>query len=258
MSIKFQFLGTCAADFGALQREDFTGRFDKNARRSSAAIISERYLIDCGVHTPECLEIAGIPFGNVTDLFLTHLHGDHFQAKNVEQIAAAKEAPLRVWVSEDAVLPEMANTEVIRMPKLETMEIAEGFKVTGLYANHAENAFPQHFLFEIGEKQLLYATDGGWVVNATYNFLKAKQVDVMVTDCTCGDYEGEYRIAEHNNIPMLRVMLPSYKTVRIINDETRVYLTHLAPSLHKSHEETVEIAKGIGAEVAYDGLVIEI
>ncbi len=258
MSIKFQFLGTCAADFGALKKEDFTGRFDKNARRSSSAILCDRYLIDCGFHTPECLAIAGIPFESITDLFLTHLHGDHFQAKNVELIAAAKQAPLRVWVSEDAKLPEMANTEIIRMPKLEALTVREGFKVTGLYANHAENAYPQHILFEIDGKQLLYATDGGWVVNATYNFLRGKQVDVMVVDCTCGDYEGEYRIAEHNNIPMLRVMLPSFITVRIIDAETRVYLTHLAPSLHKSHEETVEIAKELNAEVAYDGMVIEL
>lgn len=78
MSIKFQFLGTCAADFSPKLKTEFVDCFDKNARRSSCAIIEGRYLIDCGVHTVDCLRIAGIPLENITDVFFTHLHGDHF------------------------------------------------------------------------------------------------------------------------------------------------------------------------------------
>jgi hypothetical protein len=53
-------------------------------------------------------------------------------------------------------------------------------------------------------------------------------------------------------------MLPSFKKVKIINDETKVYITHLAPSLHKPHDETVEIMAEMGVSVAYDGLEVEI
>ena len=73
-----------------------------------------------------------------------------------------------------------------------------------------------------------------------------------------GDYEGDYRIGEHNSIGMLRVMLPSLRTVNIIDGHTKVYFSHLAPSLHKSHTETEQIAKELGASVAYDGLEVEI
>ena len=260
MSIKFQFLGTCAADFSPKLKTDFVDCFDKNARRSSCALIEGRYLIDCGVHTIDSLRIAGVPLENITDVFFTHLHGDHFQAANLQKIASAKTEPLRVWVANNAKLPKIENAVVIRMPKLAKAEIAENIFVTALYANHDENCAPQHLLFEIGGKKVLYATDGAWIVNASYNYLRqnATNLDALMLDCTCGDYEGEWRIGEHNTIPMIRLMLPSFKKVKIINDETRVYITHLAPSLHKSHDATVEIMAEMGALVAYDGLKIDI
>jgi ribonuclease BN (tRNA processing enzyme) len=259
MSKKFQFLGTGAASVSPKLNTDFVDCFDKNARRSSAALINGKYLIDCGVHTIDSLRIAGIALESITDVFFTHLHGDHFQAPNLAKIAAAKSEPLRVWVSNSAKLPKIENTVIIRMPKLAKAEIDENVFVTGLYANHDENCAPQHLLFEIDGKRILYATDGGWVVNASYNFLRQQTptLDALIMDCTCGDYEGEWRIGEHNSIPMIRLMLPSFRKVKIINEDTKTYITHLAPSLHKPHDETVEIMAEMGVEVAYDGLEIE-
>jgi len=260
MGIKFQFLGTCAADFSPRLKDECANRFDVNARRSSCALLEGRILIDCGVHTLDCLRIAGIPCGSITDIVLTHLHADHFKAANVEAIATAKKEPLRLWVSEEAKLPEMANVEIIRMPKLERLELEDDVFVTGLFANHGQNSAPQHLLFEIDGKRILYATDGGWVVNASYNFLRKQTptLDMLAIDCTCGDYEGEWRIGEHNSIPMIRLMLPSLKTVGIISDKTEVYCTHIAPSLHKPHDEICETVGEFGAKVAYDGLEVEI
>ena len=57
---------------------------------------------------------------------------------------------------------------------------------------------------------------------------------------------------------MIRLMMPSFRKVKIVDDETKIYVTHLAPSLHKSHDETVEIMREMGVLVAYDGLAIEI
>ncbi len=256
--MKFQFLGTCAADFSPRLKDECADRFDMNARRSSCALLDGHILIDCGIHALDCLRIAGVSCDSVTDIVITHLHADHFIAKNVESIAAAKTEPLRLWVSEEAKLSEMTNVEIVRMPKLERLELEEGVFVTGLFANHAQNSAPQFLLFELGGKKILYATDGGWVINASYNFLKRSNLDLLVLDCTCGDYPGEYRIGEHNSIPMIRLMLPSFKTVGIISDKTEVYCTHIAPSLHKPHDEICAVVEEFGAKVAYDGLEIEI
>ena len=95
-------------------------------------------------------------------------------------------------------------------------------------------------------------------MHETYYALKEAKLDLLVLDCTCGDYEGDYRIGEHNTIPMIRLMLPSLKSWGTLAENTQVYLTHLAPSLHKSHQDTVELVKADGLKVAYDGLRIEI
>ena len=90
-------------------------------------------------------------------------------------------------------------------------------------------------------KQFLYALNGAWFLTESYKYLKDRNLDMMVIDATCGDYVGDYRMGEHNSIPMLRLMLPSLKTWGVINDGTKVYMTHLAPRLHLPHEETVAL-----------------
>ena len=72
-----------------------------------------------------------------------------------------------------------------------------------------------------------------------------------------GDYNGDFRMGEHNSIPMIRMMLPSLRTVDAIDDKTRIVLSHLAPSLHKPHAETCEIVADFGT-VAYDGMILKI
>ena len=258
MNVKFQFLGTCAADFSPKLKTEFVDCFDKNARRSSAAIINGRYLIDCGVHTIDSLRIAGIPLENITDVFFTHLHGDHYQKANLAKIAAAKSEPLRVWVANEAKISKIENTVIIRMPKFAKIDVDNDVFVTALPTNHDAVAAPQYLLLEIVGKQILYATDGAWILNSTYYHLKNAMLDMLILDCTCGDYEGEYRIGEHNNIPMIRLMMPSFRKWGIVNEDTSTYITHLAPSLHKSHDETVEIMKEMGVDVAYDGLEVEL
>ena len=252
------FLGTCAADFSKKLQDECRDCFDKDARRSSAMLINGRFLLDCGVHTLESLRIQGVDPREITDVFITHLHGDHFRADHIEELARDREEPLRLWVHRDAPIGEIANVTLVRMEPLVTYDVDRTLSITGLPANHAPEAFPQHFLFQIGEKKVFYGCDGAWFLYPTYRFLRKQKLSLAVLDCTVGDYGGDFRFAEHNSIPMIRLMLPSLRAVSIIDENTQIFLSHLAPSLHKSHAETVEIAREFGAQVAYDGLRVVI
>ena len=247
------FLGTCACDFSPRLRTDCKDRFDNDARRSSAIMIGDGILVDCGVHTLESLIIAGKDISRITDVFITHLHGDHFNADNLRAIASKKTEPLRVWGREGAMLEPMANVEVKQMKQFELYEAQNGVSVVGMPANHDPGVFPQHFVISVGGKKLFYGCDGGWLLNATYNALRGAKLDLMILDATVGDYEGDFRAAEHNSIPMIRLLLPSLRTIGAIDESTEIYLSHIAPSLHVSHAETVRIAEGFGAKVAFDG-----
>lgn len=82
--------------------------------------------------------------------------------------------------------------------------------------------------------------------------------DMFIFDATVGDYLGDYRLGEHNSIPMIRMLIPSMKTLNIIDENTRLVLSHLAVCLHKPYTETYEITKNDNLTVAFDGLKLRI
>ena len=258
MNCEILFLGTCARDFSPKLTGECQNCFDLDARRSSSALVDGRFLIDCGTHTLESLRIAKIDKTAITDLFVTHLHSDHFDRANIAALAEDREEPLRVWVREGADHQLPPSVSVRYMTPFTRYEIADGVSLTGMPANHDAKATPQHLLLEIDGKRMLYACDGAWMLNETYYFLKKANLSVAVLDCTTGDYLGDFRMGEHNSIPMLRLMLPSMKTWGILAEESRVYLSHIAPSLHKPHAETEEIVSEFGATLAYDGMKISL
>ena len=256
--ILFTFLGTSAADFSLLRATDCHDRFDKNARRASCMMIEENILIDCGMHVMDSLRIAKKDISKITDIFITHFHADHFNQGYVETIAEGKASPLRLWCRRDAQVPAMKNVDVIRMEAGTYYHVAPEINVKAVWANHEESSFPQHYVFDVNGKKVMYATDGAWVSNRAFPFIRKNNLDILIVDATCGDYLEERRLAEHNSIPMLRLMVPFLKTAGIIHEETKIYLTHIAPSLHKPHDETQELVKADGFIVAYDGLTFTV
>jgi len=249
------FLGTCACDYSPRLKDEFRDKFDKNARRSSSMLIDGKYLVDCGPHTLDSLRIAGVRAEDITTLFITHTHDDHFDEKNVQTLANMS-GKLKIYINEEADI-NIQNAEIIKMKTFTPYEVFD-MTVTSYPANHRAETAPQHYLFERSGKKIFYALDGALFLHKTFYSLVEKELDMLILDGTTGDYEGDYRLCEHNSIPLIRLMLPSMRTVSMIKKDTLVYLSHLAPSLHKSHEETVEICKKFGAHVAYDGLKIEI
>ena len=251
------FLGTCACDFSPRLKDVCKDRFDKDARRASSLLINGHILIDAGPHILDSLRIAGVKREEVTDIFITHLHRDHFDVENIKSIAAASAEKLRVYVRADAEIPEIENAEIIKMNNFQEYKIGD-YTVTGLSCNHDADSFPRWLLFEQNGKKMLYATDGAWIQNDTYYYLKNSKLDLLIMDCTCGERVGEYRIAEHNTIPMIRLMLPSFKTFGIITDQSKTAVTHIAPSLHSPHDEIQKAFKEDNITVAYDGMMIKL
>ena len=236
------FLGTCACDFSKRLETDLKDTFDKDVRRSSSILIDREILVDCGPHTLDSLRIAGIRLDSISSVVITHLHDDHFNIDNILAIAKSKNTPLKLYVREDADIDISCDVEIVRMKPFAQYCLNNGITVTGMDANHDASAYPQHLLFKKNGKSIFYGCDGAWLLNTTYYALQNAKLDMMVLDCTTGDYEGDYRMGEHNSIPMLRVMLPSLRTFGVTYENTKVYFSHLAPSLHASHSETEKIA----------------
>jgi hypothetical protein len=122
MKNELLFLGTSACEFSPRLESDLKCKFDKDARRSSAAIYGGRYLLDCGIHTPESLGIAGCELGKITDIFITHLHRDHYIEENIAQVAKGA-GGVRLWVREDAKEISIPGVTVMRMKPFVTYEV---------------------------------------------------------------------------------------------------------------------------------------
>ena len=113
------FLGTCACDYSPLLQTTYKDVFDKDARRSSCALIEGKYLVDCGQHCLDELRIANVDLAQITDIFVTHFHSDHYNVECISKIAKAASRKLRVWVRSDARVVGISNVEWKLMQKIQ-------------------------------------------------------------------------------------------------------------------------------------------
>ena len=247
-------MGTGAADFAKDIGAPSMMRLDKNIRRSSALAVNGGLLIDCGPHLCDELALCHMDPRGVEHILLTHEHGDHFSAESLSKLVAMRGAPICLWHSREIALPSVDGVRFCPLDVGQRYEIG-GCAVTPLLANHTKGAL--HFSLEAEGKKLFYGCDGAWLLMPTYYAMKNKAYDVMVLDATVGDYEGDYRMAEHNSIPMIRMMKKSFLTYGIATDNTKIVLSHLARTLHKPYEETCELVREDGFIVAYDGMHLE-
>lgn len=252
------FLGTCACDFSPRLETEFKDKFDFNARRASSVLVNKSILIDCGPHCLDSLRIAGADMSKITDVFISHTHCDHFNVQNIEKIAAAASSRVKLWINEDAEIPSVRGVDVMKMKMFASCATADGVSVVGVPANHDPDSFPRHFVLEKNGKKIFYGCDGAWLLTSTCNYLRKSELSLMIMDATCGDYTGDYRVGEHNCIPMLRLLVPSLKTLGIATDSTQIVLSHIAPSLHKPHCKIAESVREDGFTVAYDGMLAEL
>ena len=257
-TVEALFLGTCACDFSPKLKTEYKDCFDKDARRASVLLFDDTYMIDCGPHALESLRIAGKDIAKITDIFISHIHYDHFTSGHIKAIAEGREKPLRLWVREGSVFDPIENVEIHWMKPYERYEVAPDVFFTGLIANHNEESTPQHLILEKDGKKIFYGCDGGWFLAPTYEHMKHQAFDLMVLDCTVGDRPENPLMAVHNNIPMIKMMMPTLRMEQMVTKKSRVFISHIAPMFHRSHAETCFIMKDSGVEVAYDGLAVRI
>lgn len=249
------FLGTGAADWEIENRNGFF-------RRNSAALLDNKILIDCGEHIfdfAEC-EHSENMYDNVSDILITHNHSDHFCAETVRKIAenrkirvvCAKEAREKIGID--------SNIEYIMLKPFTEIKL-DGCTVMPILANHdvvlTETRAAVHYIIETPDgKTLFYGLDGAWFLRPSWEMMKKYKFDVMVFDCTVGD-KDDWRMFEHNTIPMLRNMVKEIKERGMLKADGIMIASHFARTLHRPHKETEEILKAFGLAAACDGMKIE-
>ena len=260
--MKLLCLGTGAADW-----DPKLATSDPAFRRLTAALVNRDLMIDCGpcVHEFESTFGYNGLYRGVTEIIVTHSHGDHFNADAVAQIANAADAPVTVYGDPviGTLLPLSEKLRFVPFVLFTPTKVGR-YTVTALPANHSTpypEEQPLHYVIEdeAEEKRFFWGCDGAWLYNQTYHFIKKLKFDAMVFDCTVGDIENDFRSFEHNNIRMLDELGKSLiGWHHILKEDGQLYANHMARTLHTNHQTLTARLAPLGMIPTQDNMEIVI
>ncbi|MBR4338927.1 MAG: MBL fold metallo-hydrolase [Bacteroidaceae bacterium] len=261
--IHVRFLGTGAADW---QGPSENGEL----RRLSSVLLDWKVLID---FTDTALDM--LPEGVHPEvIFYTHSHSDHYRPKAALQLGIKTVYLGETWIERAKEDFQKASSETgIPVPEIIPLAVGqsvecEGLTLTALPANHATSYLDEQTLIYLIEKnstRLLYATDTGGITAIAaqrggfdMHVRGDKFLTGIIMEATMGfGHEEDYRIFTHSSIGTV------HKTVKVLSqtrkylpvEGQKVYLTHMAKTLHGSQ---AELDKGLPEPLcaAYDGLEV--
>lgn len=261
--IHVRFLGTGAADWWGPKE-------DGELRRNASMLADGKVLFDFTDTAKDMIP----PGVHPEVIFYTHSHNDHYRPKAALEIGIKRAYLGETWIDRAKEDFRKASEETgLPVPEIIPLKIGQsveeqGLKVTPLPANHASNYLTEQtliYLIEKGSARILYATDTGGIPAIAANLAGIDRhvrgnsfITGLIMEATMGfGHEEDYRIFTHSSIKTVET------TVKVLTDTgkyipaagQKVYLTHMARTLHGSQAELDrDLPDPIRA--AYDGLEV--
>ncbi|MBO5248351.1 MAG: MBL fold metallo-hydrolase [Clostridia bacterium] len=264
--MKLWFLGTGAAGCRNKSESEIQG----DERRCASLLVDQNVLVDVSRQSFDFLTKLGGDPSCVTDVLLSHSHEDHFCRDALLQYANVSNGRLRLWCHRGAVVHLGLTEEDLQRIDLRLVEVCDCWQigdmtVTALPANHMAEELtdpetPLHYILEKDGKKLFYGCDGGWYTAIEWEYLMRKRVtlDGVIMDSTVGEDTGNFRIATHNNLAMLEILILALRQNGRISSDTKLIATHIARSCHSNEKPLEEVFADLGMITARDGLEIEL
>ncbi|MBM3790356.1 MAG: MBL fold metallo-hydrolase [Acidobacteria bacterium] len=214
------------------------------------------FLLDCGATTLASLKREKIDTGSIDQVFLSHLHGDHFAGLPFlfleYMFEAPRRRPLRIagppgTEGRVADLFAAMYRDVSKKPlpfRLEFTELLpeqsltlDGVAITPFRVPHQETEISLGLGVGIDGRRILYSGDTGW----TEDLLRhSEDTDLFICECCF----FETRVPFHLDYPCLWENRERFGTNRLV-------LTHLG-------REVLSRQREIELELATDGLTVAI
>ena len=254
----------------------------KDIRSRSCFRVSPALQIDFGPDQFYQSVVLGNDLTTLTDLLITHTHADHLAFPELDMRAmalAGAEQPVNVYVSRAgcewlsrATAPykysSLTYEPCYRLVPVEFYRpfTAGGLQVTPLKGNHSgygEGESSVNYLIGLSDgKTLLYATDTGYFLEETFDFLQGVPVDHLVVEGTFGDspFFREERTEGHMGCAGVLAVTRRLLKQGTLGAFSRVVVTHINHKHSLTHERMQAFydARDVGVSilVGYDGMEI--
>lgn len=274
--MKLTYLGTAAAEgwpavycnCDHCKRAKAAG--GRNIRTRSQALVNDDLLIDYPADTYAHALANGLDLSAVRYLLFTHAHMDHCEpldlAFRMESCYAHGMtcADLDIYGNEackkrlEDVLAvyhdEKANYNYTVVKPFEPVEFG-AYKVTPLKAYHSS---PNDLVYIIQSegKTILYLHDTGTKIEESIDYLEANKIkaNLVSYDCTFVALPSAWG---HMGLDTNVVMRDLFLEKGIIDTNTINVINHFSHNGKLIYDELVPVARDLGFETSYDGMVIE-
>lgn len=249
----------------------------KSIRKRASILINDDLIIDLGPDTQTAMNMYSKDMSKIKYLLQTHIHTDHYDegllctrvpymANNQIDLLEIYAHPnclnimserVNEYEDADLITKEGSKKLNVKSKSLIAGEIINvgPYKVKAIETTHDEKHGSLLYLVSQNNKNIFYATDTPVLTNNALNQLKNIQLDVIIMDHTFGN--TEYSFA-HLNEKLFIEQINKLKEINCINENTKIFGTHISHEGNSFHEEIEKRALSNGYNIAYDGLEINI
>ncbi len=255
----------------------------KNIRFSSSLHIEPDILIDF----PPTLHAQALAYGvhlpHIKHMFFTHSHEDHFYpslirwryskayVKDTTDRYFSNKTPIPILsvygtvpiierIKKSFLYQEIEPYRIKFVPLMpyEKVLIDEKRSVIPVLGNHfLGDLYPFNFIFQIGDKNILYALDSDWPLPDTIAYIGYNKIkfDLVVVEATGGDLPREQVIKGHMNFEDNINLYHFFKEEGFLKKDAYFVLSHFT---HYSppYDMIVEKFEKIGITISYDGMTL--
>jgi len=255
------FLGTGAADWPN------PGAQVKDGRRLCSMLLDTSVLIDCGPMTLDAIKEFHVNPDLLTDIIISHPHGDHFNFPVIQQLALLRSPnlpPLRLHLNLQATLRAVPSETTA--PRLTVQGYlpgdefdCHGYQVKTMAANHPleiPNELAAHFLITTPSGEcLFYLLDGSWMPHSTWRKLSEETLspDIVVWEMTCGNLD-DWRVREHCNLGMISLEAKALQGMGFLKPGIPMFCSHLMRGATDNMNQLRAEVSAAGFILADDGM----
>ncbi len=256
--INLRFLGT--GGLGARPKNKLL----RDYRRFSTLLIDNRIIIDPSediFEFEESFMLSGMT-KEITDVFITHSHIDHFSIVAIEKLS--KQKKIKVYAS-NTLLDEfssLCHIEFVPLIPFSLIRTDGKYNILPLPANHTTDIrgeIPFNFLIEYEGKTVFYGLDGAMIHPDAWRILKEIKLDAAILECALANSDYSGASVNHNNLLSVTVIKDIFLSSGVADENTKFILSHIPTSKKRSvHEELLAAVEGTSFKIAYDGYFLGI